>query len=43
MEVDAALNPRRAIERLGVAPLTSMLQYGEIDRRIANDWRPEIH
>jgi periplasmic glucans biosynthesis protein len=43
MEVDAALYPRRAIERLGVAPLTSMFQYGENDRRIANDWRPEIH
>jgi glucans biosynthesis protein len=43
MEVDAALYPRKAIERLGVAPLTSMFQYGENDRRIANDWRPEIH
>lgn len=43
MEVNAALYPRKAIERLGVAPLTSMFQYGENDRRIANDWRPEIH
>jgi periplasmic glucans biosynthesis protein len=43
MEVDAALYPRRAIERLGVAPLTSMFQYGENDRRMANDWRTEIH
>jgi glucans biosynthesis protein len=43
MEVDAALYPRRLIERLGVAPLTSMYQYGENDRRAANDWRPEIH
>jgi periplasmic glucans biosynthesis protein len=43
MNVDAALYPRRAIERLGIAPLTSMFQYGENDRRIANDWRPEIH
>lgn len=45
MDVDVALYPRQAIERLGVAPLTSMFQYGENDRRMAaaNDWRPEIH
>ena len=43
MDVDAALYPRTAIERLGIAPLTSMYQYGENDRRMANDWRPEIH
>jgi glucans biosynthesis protein len=43
MDVEAALYPRRDIERLGVAPLTSMFQYGENDRRMANDWRPEIH
>ena len=43
MDVDAALYPRKAIERLGIAPLTSMFQYGENDRRMANDWRPEIH
>src|SRR5262245_7309655 len=43
MDVDAALYPRKEIERLGVAPLTSMFQYGENDMRAANDWRPEIH
>lgn len=43
MDVDAALYPRRPIERLGIAPLTSMFQTGENDRRMANDWRPEIH
>ncbi|MGQ0698655.1 MAG: glucan biosynthesis protein [Panacagrimonas sp.] len=43
MEIDAALYPRKTIERLGVAPLTSMYQTGENDRRKANDWRPEIH
>lgn len=43
MDVDAAIYPRKAIERLGVAPLTSMYQTGENDRRMANDWRPEIH
>src|SRR5262245_18784495 len=43
MEVDAALYPRKEIARLGIALLTSMFLYGENDRRIANDWRPEIH
>ena len=43
MDVDAALYPRREIERLGIAPLTSMFLCGENDRRMANDWRPEIH
>jgi len=43
MNVDSALYPRKPIERLGVAPLTSMFFYGENDRRAANDWRPEIH
>ena len=43
MEVDAALYPRKSVERVGIAPLTSMFQYGENDRRMANDWRPEIH
>ena len=43
MEVDAALYPRKSIERLGIAPLTSMYQHGENDRRMADDWRPEIH
>jgi glucans biosynthesis protein len=43
MEVDAALYSRKPIERLGIAPLTSMFLCGENDRRVANDWRPEIH
>ena len=43
MDVDAALYPRKTIERLGITPLTSMYRHGENDRRIANDWRPEIH
>ena len=43
MDVDAALYPRKTIERLGIAPLTSMFQNGENDRRVSNDWRPEIH
>ncbi len=43
MEIDAALYPRTAIERLGIAPLTSMYQTGENDRRLAHDFRPELH
>ena len=43
MDIDSALYPRKPIERLGIAPLTSMFFYGENDRRVANDWRPEIH
>jgi glucans biosynthesis protein len=43
MDVDAALYPRQAIERIGIAPLTSMYLHGENDRRVAIDWRPEIH
>lgn len=43
LDVDAALYPRKTIERLGIAPLTSMYQHGENDRRMAYDWRPEIH
>lgn len=43
MEVDAVLYPRKKIERVGIGPLTSMYQCGENDRRVADDWRPEIH
>ena len=43
MNVDVALYPRKTMERVGMAPLTSMYQTGENDRRMAYDWRPEIH
>ncbi len=43
MDIDAALFARRAIERMGVAPLTSMYWFSEHDRHLARDWRPEIH
>lgn len=43
MDIDAALYPRKPIERIGIAPLTAMYQFGENDHRMANDWRPEIH
>ncbi|MET4026500.1 glucans biosynthesis protein [Marinobacter sp. MBR-99] len=43
MDVEATIYPRKTLERFGLAPLTSMYQTGENDRRMANDWRPEIH
>jgi len=43
MDIDSALYPRKPVERLGIAPLTSMFFYAKNDRRAANDWRPEIH
>lgn len=43
MKIDAAIYPRKAINRLGIAPLTSMYMVGENSRRTGYDWRPEIH
>ncbi|MFC4352418.1 glucan biosynthesis protein [Fodinicurvata halophila] len=43
MEVDSHLFTRRAIERFGIAPLTSMFWYGEYNRPKMVDWRPEVH
>ncbi len=43
MDVDAALYPRKQIDRIGVAPGTSMYLFGQNDRRVAFDWRPQIH
>jgi glucans biosynthesis protein len=42
-DVEAHLFFRRGVERLGIAPLTAMYQCGENDRRVCDDWRPEIH
>src|SRR6204780_1146746 len=39
MDIDAALYPRKTIERLGVAPGTSMFLCGPNDRRVDSDWR----
>lgn len=41
--VSAHLFMRADVERLGVAPLTSMYWYSERDRFSGRDWRPEIH
>jgi periplasmic glucans biosynthesis protein len=42
-EIEVQLNFRRPVERLGLAPLTSMYWYGASDRRPSDDWRPQIH
>jgi glucans biosynthesis protein len=43
VEVAATLFPRKPIEKLGLAPLTSMFFTGENDRRFFEDYRPELH
>ncbi|BDA82607.1 glucans biosynthesis protein G [Aureimonas sp. SA4125] len=43
IEVTARLSFRNSVERLGVAPLTSMFTFGENDRRGRDDFRPEVH
>ena len=44
VEVTSDLYPRTAIEKLGIAPLTSMFLYGETrGGRQFDDYRPEVH
>jgi glucans biosynthesis protein len=44
VEVQSMLYPRRAIEKLGIAPMTSMFLYGENrGERQFDDFRPEVH
>jgi glucans biosynthesis protein len=43
MDIDLALYPRKQIERLGIAPGTSMFFVGKNQRNLSEDWRPEIH
>ena len=43
MEVNATLYARREVEKLGIAPLTSMYLFGENDRQGFDDFRPEVH
>lgn len=43
MDVESTLYPREKIRQLGLAPLTSMYHHGENDRRVDNDFRPEVH
>ncbi len=42
MDIEASIHPRRTVERLGLAPLTSMYWFSETyPTRV--DWRPEVH
>ena len=48
MRIDAALHPRRPIERLGLAPLTSMFVHGQNGPGARgaegfDDFRPQVH
>ena len=43
LDVSVTLFPRKAIEKLGLAPLTSMFFTGENDRRFHDDFRTELH
>jgi glucans biosynthesis protein len=43
MEIEKTLFLRQPVDRLGLAPLTSMYWYSETVKPAAVDWRPEVH
>lgn len=43
VEVRAVIFARRAVKRLGIAPMSSMYWFGENSRRRFDDFRPEVH
>ncbi len=43
MEVATRLFFRRPVDRIGIAPLTSMFYHGENTDRFIDDFRPEVH
>lgn len=43
VDVDSRLYLRRAVDKLGIAPLTSMFFHGEDKVRPIVDYRPEVH
>lgn len=43
MTVRAVLYARKAVKRLGLAPMSSMFWFGENSRRRFDDFRPEVH
>nr|WP_096787479.1 glucan biosynthesis protein D [Rhodobacter sp. CZR27] len=43
MDISSRLYFRAPVERLGIAPLTSMFWYSESNRFQSSDWRPEVH
>lgn len=42
-DIEAHFYVRNNIERIGIAPLSSMFWYGEAPHPQPSDWRPEIH
>lgn len=43
VDVTARLFFRAEVEELGIAPLTSMFLYGEVNRARFDDYRPQVH
>ena len=43
VDVKAVLFARSAVQRLGIAPMSSMFWFGENSRRRFDDFRPEVH
>ncbi|MCL7940521.1 glucan biosynthesis protein [Halomonas sp. ATCH28] len=43
VEVEARLFARRDVEKLGIAPLTSMFMHGDVSPYPADDFRPRVH
>ncbi|WFE72708.1 glucan biosynthesis protein G [Halomonas sp. M1] len=42
-EIEATLFAREDVEKLGVAPLTSMFAFGDINPELPDDFRPQVH
>ncbi len=43
MDIEAHIFPRKDMEHVGVAPLTSMFQYDQTNRHRFTDFRPAVH
>ena len=43
MGVNAVLIPRRDLDHVGLAPLTSMYWFGPLERGAVDDYRPRVH
>ncbi len=43
MDIEHTLHLRKDVERLGIAPLTTMFWFSETVKETAIDWRPEVH
>ncbi|MFC3168182.1 glucan biosynthesis protein [Paracoccus fontiphilus] len=42
-DISATIFLRDTVERLGIAPLTSMFWFGKNTPHVSPDWRPEVH